>query len=260
MLSLVSLKLIDDGITLQVSTQYDWPSIRQRIEAYEHLAGKHLSISALVRNPHGLKVLVTLNPTDGSGGGFITSSTTIQSDEWQLIHAHGVFPESIAAATVMIYADHPTLGTSFDVMAVKLELGDHQTLAHQDASGSWVLNDPPPDRTLELLKCRRYQQVFDWSKENFVIGYGNTTSTTTANAFLPAVPKMRAAPAISNTDGGNWGCTANGEPVKITSISPWFSSHYGIGIRISGNFPSGAGQTIIINSNSANKVIFDTNL
>ena len=260
MLSLVSLKLIDDGITLQVSTQYDWPSIRQRIEAYEHLAGKHLSISALVRNPHGLKVLVTLKPTDGSGSGFITASTTIQSDEWQLIHAHGVFPESIAAATVMIYADHPTLGTSFDVMAVKLELGDHQTLAHQDASGSWVLNDPPPDRTLELLKCRRYQQVFDWGEENFVIGYGNTTSTTTANAFLSAVPKMRAAPAISNTDGGNWSCTANGEHVKITSISPWFSSHYGIGIRVFGNFPSGAGQIIIINSNSANKVIFDANL
>ena len=260
MLSLVSLKLIDDGITLQVSTQYDWPSIRQRIEAYEHLAGKHLSLSALVRNPHGLKVLVTLKPTNGSGGGFITASTAIQSDEWQLVHSHGVFPESIAAATVMIYADHPTLGTSFDVMAVKLELGDHQTLAHQDASGSWVLNDPPPDRTLELLKCRRYQQVFDWGEENFVIGYGNTTSTTTANAFLPAVPKMRAAPAISNTDGGNWSCTANGEPVKITSISPWFSSHYGIGIRVFGNFPSGAGQIIIINSNSANKVIFDANL
>lgn len=40
--------------------------------------------------------------------------------------------------------------------AVKLELGDTQTLAHQDADGNWVLNDPPPDPALELLKCRRY--------------------------------------------------------------------------------------------------------
>lgn len=156
-IELATAKLIDDGITLQVSKQYNWPAIRQRIEAYEHLAGKHLSISALVRNPHGLKACITLKPTDGSGGGFIIASTAIQSDEWQLIHAHRVFPESIAAATVMIYADRPTLGASFDVMAVKLELGDHQTLAHQNASGSWVLNDPPPDRTLELLKCMRYQ-------------------------------------------------------------------------------------------------------
>lgn len=40
--------------------------------------------------------------------------------------------------------------------AVKLELGDQQTLAHQDASGNWVLNDPPPNKALELLKCQRY--------------------------------------------------------------------------------------------------------
>ena len=46
------------------------------------------------------------------------------------------------------------------ITAVKLELGTHQTLAHQDAAGNWVLNDPPPDKTLEMLKCQRYYQVF----------------------------------------------------------------------------------------------------
>ena len=44
--------------------------------------------------------------------------------------------------------------------AVKLELGPVQTLAHQDADGNWVLNDPPPNKALELLKCQRYYQVF----------------------------------------------------------------------------------------------------
>ena len=42
------------------------------------------------------------------------------------------------------------------ITAVKLELGSQQTLAHQDAAGNWVLNDPPPDKALELLKCQRY--------------------------------------------------------------------------------------------------------
>lgn len=49
---------------------------------------------------------------------------------------------------------------SFKFVAAKLELGSHQTLAHKDAAGNWVLNDPPPDKTLEMLKCQRYYQVF----------------------------------------------------------------------------------------------------
>lgn len=50
----------------------------------------------------------------------------------------------------------PNIGNVWMVKAVKLELGSTQTLAHQDADGNWVLNDPPPDPALELLKCRRY--------------------------------------------------------------------------------------------------------
>ena len=46
------------------------------------------------------------------------------------------------------------------VTAVKCEYGSQQTLARQDAAGNWVLNDPPPDKALELLKGQRYYQVF----------------------------------------------------------------------------------------------------
>lgn len=42
------------------------------------------------------------------------------------------------------------------IIAAKLELGDQQTLAHQDEGGNWVLNDPPPNHALELAKCQRY--------------------------------------------------------------------------------------------------------
>lgn len=41
------------------------------------------------------------------------------------------------------------------VVAVKLELGDHQTLAHQDADGNWVLNEIP-DYVEQLMRCQRY--------------------------------------------------------------------------------------------------------
>lgn len=45
------------------------------------------------------------------------------------------------------------------IRAMKLELGDTQTLAHQE-NGEWVLNDPPPNYAQELAKCQRYYQVF----------------------------------------------------------------------------------------------------
>lgn len=40
--------------------------------------------------------------------------------------------------------------------AAKLELGPVQTLAHKDENGNWILNDPPPNKALELAKCQRY--------------------------------------------------------------------------------------------------------
>lgn len=62
-------------------------------------------------------------------------------------------------STCFCLAAHSTLW----IKAAKLELGCQQTLAHQDAEGNWVLNDPPPDRALELAKCQRYFQVFSSS-------------------------------------------------------------------------------------------------
>lgn len=38
-------------------------------------------------------------------------------------------------------------------IAAKLEFGLEQTIAYQDANGNWVLNDPPPDKTIEEFRC-----------------------------------------------------------------------------------------------------------
>ena len=45
-------------------------------------------------------------------------------------------------------------GNSIKIVALKAELGDTQTLAHQE-NGVWVLNELP-NLTRELLKCQRY--------------------------------------------------------------------------------------------------------
>ena len=77
------------------------------------------------------------------------------------------------------------------VRAVKLELGARQTLAHQDVDGSWVLNDPPPDKALELAKCQRY-----WVSVPVSI----TDSNRMASYFIINVKwpvEMRATPTVS---------------------------------------------------------------
>ena len=49
--------------------------------------------------------------------------------------------------------------SSYKLVAIKLEVGDTQTLAHQNEYGEWVLNEIP-DYAEELWKCQRYFQLF----------------------------------------------------------------------------------------------------
>lgn len=89
------------------------------------------------------------------------------------------------------------------LVAVKLELGTEQTLAHQNRSGAWVLNEMP-DYGEELTKCMRYLQIisapYDTSGNGVAIGYANNT----VDLWVPiplAVP-MRISPTPSIPTGG----------------------------------------------------------
>lgn len=69
--------------------------------------------------------------------------------------------EDVSAPAIEILVGNSATD-SFDIrlFAGKFELGPTQTVAHQDAGGNWVPNDPPPNRSLELAKCQRYYQLF----------------------------------------------------------------------------------------------------
>ena len=93
-------------------------------------------------------------------------------------------------------------GYTVGVIAVKLELGSQQTLAHQE-NGVWVLNEIP-DYGEELTKCMRYLQIistpYDTSGNGVAIGYANNT----ADLWVPiplAVP-MRISPTPTIPTGG----------------------------------------------------------
>lgn len=89
------------------------------------------------------------------------------------------------------------------LVAVKLELGTEQTLAHQNSSGAWVLNEMP-DYGEELTKCMRYLQIistpYDTSGNGVAIGHANNT----VDLWVPiplAVP-MRISPTPAIPTGG----------------------------------------------------------
>jgi hypothetical protein len=64
----------------------------------------------------------------------------------------GVVNTKITAANLVNAGNTPV---TLKVYAAKLELGDQQTLAHKDADGNWVPNDPP-DYDLQYLLCSQY--------------------------------------------------------------------------------------------------------
>ena len=88
------------------------------------------------------------------------------------------------------------------LVAVKLELGTEQTLAHRE-DGVWVLNEIP-DYGEELTKCMRYLQVlaapYDTSGNGVAIGYANNTVDLWVP--IPLVVPMRISPTPTIPTGG----------------------------------------------------------
>ena len=82
--------------------------------------------------------------------------------------------------------------------AAKLELGPVQTLAHKDENGNWILNDPPPNKALELAKCQRYQIELKKTNSDSNIGFGIANTTRNVTAFIPLPVSLRNKPIIAN--------------------------------------------------------------
>lgn len=106
-------------------------------------------------------------------------------------------------ASQFVFHIQPQDENAVDIIAVKLELGTEQTLAHQDANGNWVLNEILNYNT-ELLKCQdspfdaKYPQTIgidadgvvvldeSWGGKNILCYKGNSIQfNTNITAALP---------------------------------------------------------------------------
>lgn len=99
-------------------------------------------------------------------------------------------------------------GASVTMKAAKLELGSEQTLAHKDSTGNWVLNDPPPNKELELLKC--------------CMSTADSTDTYANNKVTPAAINALARDG-SNTMTGDLVVSKPGPRVYLNHTAPNYS-------------------------------------
>lgn len=101
--------------------------------------------------------VVTFSFVDGDNNLYSTSGKITDNESWQLTKNFGIGEIYIQYhANYTSWGAYFTIatGNSIKIIACKLELGDTQTLAHQE-NGVWVLNEIP-DYAEQMAICQQY--------------------------------------------------------------------------------------------------------
>lgn len=155
------------------------------------------------------------------------------------------------------------VGANFKTRAAKLELGSTQTLAHQDADGNWVLNDPPPNKALELAKCRQYQIALLPSRTYSTVGIGRIVDEGMAYIFAPLPVTLRSKPTIVNTASLRLHVSGDVTVLTVTGITVDQGSVNGVRLIARGTFQAsdiGKVCELQANNDSSGLFLLDANL
>lgn len=203
----------------------------QPLENVPGLRGKTVTLSMLVTDYTGGEQGVWLFGKFHNDYHNSFASSTLQGTG--LYSATFLVPDD--AEMILVGIESPLIPVTITVMAVKLELGSQQTLAHQNADGSWVLNDPPPNKALELEKCQRYQYA---TAIYFGAGESNSAEITFGVNF-PCT--MRTTPTMQTRTG------------VVARISGHGGNGYYDNLTVKFGFGSYKSCAVIINNPDASK-------
>lgn len=203
--------------------------MNQKLEAREELYGKEFRFSCIVTDnsltegfsiSFGYGESVYDQPT-------VSESIYISDGTVGLFQTYGIFPELSGNQRYIVSIDTGSIqaGKTVTVLAVKLEIGDNQTLGYKDYSDKWNVISPP-SYTEELIKCQRYGFVID--SQNFVNSAGAISNKAyvgyarTGQLFINTPVTLRALPSIT-LEGDNilriWRDGAS-NVADITSLTP----------------------------------------
>ena len=169
--------------------------IEQRIEGLEDISGKTVTLSVLIDTFGLVSVTTALGSIK-----YKYFNGSIASDGYMSV-------EQLSSGIVSIVIG--SNGTTRKVYAAKLELGTHQTLAHQDENGNWVLNEIP-DYGEQLARCQRYYLKL---KYNRLAGY---SYNNLAHFTIPTPVTMRTAPTIKSDEPCY--CYTSSQFIKIDGL------------------------------------------
>ena len=235
-----ALKAADGGIEISVS---DSGECNQPIDhGFEMIKGKTFTISYLTAD----NVLVSKSGVVPANEPSATTRYIIAAGELSFALAYS------------IYTKHPYVyfykgnGTSEKIIAVKLERGPVQTLAHQDKDGNWVLNDPPPNRALELAKCQRYQIALEPESRYIASLYSDGLR---GSIFVPTPAALRANPTIG---AAAFNAVINGELVNNVTVTSAVAAQNGVIITFT--LETAKSKYAIAVANIKTRTILDANL
>lgn len=176
---------ISNGYLDIYSTKQYGSSLEQKIdpELAKALAGKTVTYSVLAADGD-TAFSANMNKNDSYVDSFTIEPNTVSYKTW-------TFPTD--STNVKFYFEGNAAGHVHPI-AAKLELGDTQTLAHQDSSGNWILNEIP-DFGEQLRRCQRYfVRVGPGGNSPAGIGIYREGKI---NGWLPLPVEMRTIPSLS---------------------------------------------------------------
>ena len=170
------------------------------LENVDDLLGKQVTVSALTTDGRLISEAGYFPDSIPSSGSTYTATPYIND----AVYIAGVITSGMAACAIRVGT-----GGSVDLIAVKLELGDTQTLAHKDASGNWVLNEIP-NYNEQLLRCIQSKADSADTYANKVI-YHSGSSPNDLGVY--SVDTMDAIPSNADlndyTTPGSYRCSSS---------------------------------------------------
>lgn len=180
-----TVQLSKDGLKLDASSAPGQTvEFLQYIDSANIVKGQKLTLSVLLKNGYK-SITFTINDAVSFDGPEISVG-----DRWYLDLYKG---SSDQYYQVRFFT---TTGGNLSynpILAVKLELGSQQTLAHQE-NGAWVLNEIP-DYGEQLMRCQRYYRSLFKPNVDYAVP---ATATTEGVLHLDYAlnPTMRTSPAL----------------------------------------------------------------
>lgn len=205
---------LKDGY-IDVFNNNSWCSVMQYIDNPKCFAGKTLTASMLRRDENPLKLMFYV---DGKSLGEV-----LKTDK--LVSTTVTLPDNVSSLAILFGAS--TNKTS-SLIAAKLELGDTQTLAHQDSSGNWILNEIP-DFGEQLRRCMYYAEKVGSKDTPAITNSTFVPSGATSAVFILPYARKRTVPAINFNDISNYRIIARSISGETTAFSVTAISHLDVG-------------------------------